>query len=372
MLSADERKRYARQITLREIGEEGQLRLKQSRILVIGAGGLGSPALIYLAAAGIGTIGIVDFDRVDATNLHRQILYGPADIGKEKAALAAGRVKSQNPEVSVNVHEVALSRANAMEIIAEYDIIVDGSDNLPTRYLVNDACVFLEKPLVYGAIFQFEGQVSVFNQLEHDGQRGPNYRDLFPQPPPPALVPSCAEGGVIGVLPGIIGSLQANEAIKLAAQIGTTLSGRLWMIDSLDFSTRTLKIRKDPANPLTGENPTQSELIDYDQFCNPARTENDEITPTEVNALMVSQSPFQLIDVRETYEYDEFNLGALSIPLADLASSVKQINRHGLVVIHCQTGQRSRAAVEMLRRDYGFGNLKSMTGGIRRWRLDIG
>ena len=263
MLSKQELLRYSRQIILPELGLGGQQRLKEGSVLVIGAGGLGSPVLLYLTAAGIGRIGIVDFDVVDESNLQRQILYGQNDVGAAKAGKAKERLQEQNPGIIIETHDCMLTSANAMEIISRYALVIDGSDNLPTRYLVNDACVLTGKPLVYGAIFQFEGQVSVFNLPGEKGNRGPNYRDLFPEPPPPEMVPSCAEGGVLGVLPGIIGSMQANEAIKILAGIGTTLSGRLLIFDSLDFSTRFLHIRPNPDNPLTGSHPSQHQLIDY-------------------------------------------------------------------------------------------------------------
>src|SRR5882672_2706996 len=256
MLTPQELQRYSRQILLPELGLEGQQKLKEGSVLVIGAGGLGSPALYYLAAAGMGRIGIVDFDVVDASNLHRQILFTSEDVGKPKAAIARRRLEQLNPMIKIDTHPAILNSENAMSILADYDVVIDGSDNLPTRYLVNDACVLLKKTLIYGAVFQFEGQVSVFNQLQPDGSRGPNYRDLFPEPPPPEMVPSCSAGGVLGVLPGIIGSMQANEAIKIIAEIGTTLSGKLLLFDSLDFTTRVLNLKNNPDNPVSGKNPT--------------------------------------------------------------------------------------------------------------------
>jgi molybdopterin/thiamine biosynthesis adenylyltransferase len=288
MFTRQELTRYSRQILLPEVGLEGQQKLKQGSVLVIGAGGLGSPALYYLAAAGVGRIGIVDFDKIDESNLHRQILYTADQTGLSKAKIAGERVVAINPSVKVETHECAIDVSNAMDLIGKYDVILDGSDNLPTRYLVNDACVLLGKTLIYGAVFQFEGQVSVFNQPDQNGQRGPNYRDLFPEPPPPEMVPSCSTGGVLGVLPGIIGTMQANEALKVMANIGQTLSGRLMAFDSLDFSTRFLRLTPSPDNPVSGKNPTIKKLIDYEAFCNPARGKalTKEISPSEVKQLL--------------------------------------------------------------------------------------
>src|SRR6267142_2349752 len=276
MLTPQELHRYSRQILLPDFHREGQQRLKDGSALVIGAGGLGSPALYYLAAAGVGRIGIVDFDTVEESNLQRQILYGTTDLGNPKAALAKDRLAQLNPYVKIETHHCLLTSENALDILSQYDVVLDGSDNLPTRYLVNDAAVLLKKPLIYGALFQFEGQVSVFNQLLKDGTRGPNYRDLFPEPPPPEMVPSCNEGGVLGVLAGIIGSMQANEAIKVLAGMGKTLSGRLMIFDSLDFTTRFLNLKSNPDNPVSGINPTIRELIDYEAVCNQDRSANKE------------------------------------------------------------------------------------------------
>ncbi|HEX2900106.1 MAG TPA: molybdopterin-synthase adenylyltransferase MoeB, partial [Bacteroidia bacterium] len=326
--------RYSRHIILPEFNIEGQAKLKNARVLVVGAGGLGSPMLLYLAAAGVGTIGIVDFDRVEDHNLQRQVLFGVRDIGQSKAHAAKARILDLNPYIQVVVHEVALRADNALEIIGAYDVVADGTDNFQTRYLVNDACVLLGKVNVYASIFRFDGQVSVFNLLQADGSRGPNYRDLYPTPPPPGMVPSCAEGGVLGVLPGIIGSLQANEVIKVVAGIGEPLSGRLYLFEALTFESRTLKIRKDPANPLNGSHPTMTGLIDYDQFCgiHPAQAavpQDGETTVTvqQFRAMQQSKQPFQLIDVREAYEFDIANLGGHLIPLGEVLARQDEIRR---------------------------------------------
>src|SRR6478609_1791118 len=318
MLTPQELQRYSRQILLSELGLDGQQKLKDGSVLVIGAGGLSSPALYYLAAAGVGRIGIVDFDVVDVSNLQRQILFTTDDVGKSKAETARQRLEKLNPLIKVEVHQCVLNSQNAMNILTNYDVVIDGSDNLPTRYLVNDACVLLGKTLIYGAIFQFEGQVSVFNELQKDGARGPNYRDLFPEPPPPEMVPSCSVGGVLGVLPGIIGSMQANEAIKVLAGIGTTLSGRLLLFDSLDFTTRFLNIKSNPNNPVSGKNPTLNALIDYEEFCNPTYHNTvKEISAIEVKKMIDDKIAFQLIDVREPQEYSLVNIGGINIPLND-------------------------------------------------------
>lgn len=372
MLSSAELIRYSRQILLPDLKREGQEKLSRAKVLVIGAGGLGSPVLYYLTAAGVGTIGILDFDVVSISNLQRQILYGSSDVDQPKTIKAQQRLTDLNPHVNFNVHNSAITSVNAMEIIAHYDVVVDGSDNLPTRYLVNDACVLLGKTLIYGAIFQFEGQVSVFNQLHADGSRGPNYRDLFPEPPPPEMVPSCSEGGVLGVLPGIIGSMQANETIKVIAGIGKTLSGRLMIYDSLDFSVRFLNLKANPANPISGTNPTIHKLIDYEAFCNPvthasAEKKVKEITPLELKKLLDSGQKIQLIDVREPFEVELVTINAQNIPLAAIEEQVNSITREGTVVIHCKSGGRSATAIKLLQEKYGFTNLINLTGGIFRW-----
>ncbi len=375
MLSNQELLRYSRQIILPELGLDGQQKLKDGSVIVIGAGGLGAPVLLYLAAAGVGRIGIVDFDKVDASNLQRQILYGHKDIGQSKSLLAKKRLQEQNPHIQVESFDAMISSSNAMEILSQYSLVIDGSDNLPTRYLVNDACVLLNKTLVYGAIFRFEGQVSVFNQPDSQGNRGPNYRDLFPEPPPPEMVPSCAEGGVMGVLTGIIGSMQANEAIKILAGIGTSLSGRLLLFDALEFTTRFLRLKPNPDNPLSGTHPTIRHLIDYETFCNPGLTALDnsikEISPVEVRKMMNDGEPFQFIDVREPQEYQMVNIGAINIPLRSIKEKVLSIQREGLVVVHCKSGQRSFQAVQKLQNEFGFKNLRNMKGGLLAWRNEV-
>ena len=375
MLTQQELLRYSRQILLPDLQKDGQQKLKDGSVLVVGAGGLGSPALYYLAAAGVGRIGIVDFDRVEESNLQRQILYGSADIGTSKAITASNRLGQLNPYIKIEIHQCLLTSENALTILSQYDVVIDGSDNLPTRYLVNDACVLLEKTLIYGAIFQFEGQVSVFNQPLKDGSRGPNYRDLFPDPPPPEMVPSCNEGGVLGVLPGIIGSMQANEAIKVLAGIGTTLSGRLMIFDSLDFTTRFLKLKSNPDNPVSGINPTFHKLIDYEAFCNPAHGPGmetvKEISPAAVKKMLGQGTKIQIIDVREPFEYELTNIGALNFPLHSIQENVGLIEKEIPVIVHCKSGQRSSVAIRQLQKLQPFTNLLNMKGGLLRWREEV-
>ena len=358
MLSPEEIRRYSRHLLIPEFGTEGQLRLKAAKVAVIGCGGLGSPILLYLAAAGVGTLGIIDGDRVDESNLQRQVLYGTESVGKPKVEETAKRLQSLNPNVKIEAHFEQLTSQNALEILGDYDLVIDGSDNFPTRYLVNDACVLLNKPLVYGAIYRFEGQVAIFNY-----QNGPNYRDLFPTPPPPELAPNCAEAGVLGVLPGIIGSLQANEAIKLLAGIGEPLTGKLFVMDALTLTTRIIRIPRMP------ERPKIVELIDYDVFCGVKIPEsNDEISSEELEEWLKSGVDFQLIDVRESYEYDIDNLSGELMPLSRLKDFIANISREKPVVIHCQGGMRSQKAIKQLREQYNFSNLKNLTGGIAAFR----
>ncbi len=376
-LSAAEHDRYARHIILPEFNIEGQLRLKQSRVLVVGAGGLGSPMLLYLAAAGVGTIGIVDFDCVEDSNLQRQVLYGVRDIGLSKAQAARVRILDLNPHIEVRVYEAALTSANALEIIADYDVVADGTDNFQTRYLVNDACVLLGKVNVYASIFRFDGQVAVFNGLLPDGSRGPNYRDLYPTPPPVGSVPSCAEGGVLGVLPGIIGTLQANEVLKVCAGIGQALIGRLFLMDALSMETRTLKVRKDPTNPISGDDPTIHALIDYDQFCGVQPIASTEMVRSiDVHTLVQWRregKPFQLIDVREPHEFAAGNLGGLLIPLATIVARKGEIAQDRDVVIHCRSGKRSMQAIDQLVNVLAeFKHLISLEGGILAWENAFG
>lgn len=377
VFSKAELERYSRHLIIPEFNLEGQKRLKEARVLVVGAGGLGSPVLLYLAAAGVGTIGIVDFDRVEDHNLQRQVLFGSKDLGQLKAEAARDRILDLNPHIKVEVHNTVLNSENALELIALYDIVADGTDNFPTRYLVNDACVLLDKVNVYASIYRFEGQVSVFNQINKDGKRGPNYRDLYPAPPPPGMVPSCAEGGVLGVLPGIIGSLQANEVIKVIAGIGEPLSGRLFLFDALRFESRTLKIHPDPVNPLNGESPSQTSLIDYEEFCgipqHRAESEQEvpEITVQDLKGWRDSGKSFQLIDVREPYEYGIANLGGELIPKARVGESLGLIARDRKVVVHCRSGKRSAEVIRLLQSVHGYDNLFNLKGGILAWAVEI-
>lgn len=370
MLSKDELIRYNRQIILPDFGTEAQEALKAASVLVIGAGGLGAPNLLYLAAAGIGRIGIIDFDDVSLSNLHRQVLFDEKQVGKNKAQTAKERLEKLNPDVAFDIYNEPITSLNAMEIIGNYDLVVDGSDNLPTRYLVNDACYFLDKPLVYGAIFRFEGQVSVFNHVDQEGNRGPNYRDLFPTPPPPDMVPSCSEGGVLGVLPGIIGSMQANEAIKIITGVGTTLSGKLFLYDALDVSSRSLNLTANPENPLSGENPTLNELIDYEAFCSGVVEEiNAEISVRELKERLVNEHVY-VLDVREDYEYDIANIGGQLIPLNQVVDRKKEIPSDRPVVVMCKAGGRSQKAIDILKKE-GFNNLINLKGGILAWQKEI-
>jgi molybdopterin/thiamine biosynthesis adenylyltransferase/rhodanese-related sulfurtransferase/molybdopterin converting factor small subunit len=363
--SKEELARYNRHIIIPEFGIEAQRRLKDSKVLVIGSGGLGSPMLLYLAAAGIGTIGIVDFDVVDDSNLQRQVLYGVNEVGTPKAESAKKRLAELNPHIQINVYNEKLTSANALDIVREYDIVADGTDNFQTRYLVNDTCVLLGKPNVYASIFQFEGQASVFNYKDETGEVGPNYRDLYAYPPPPGLVPSCAEGGVLGVLPGILGSIQALEVIKIASGVGEVLSGRFFTFDALTFETRTLKFKKNPNNPISGLNPTITGLIDYEEFCGLKNEQQvKEITAAELHEWMTEGRDFQLIDVREPFEYDIVNIGAELIPLADLLNQADKISRDKKVVVHCKMGGRSKKGILELEQKFGFDNLYNLKGGV--------
>jgi molybdopterin/thiamine biosynthesis adenylyltransferase/rhodanese-related sulfurtransferase len=365
--SKEELARYNRHIIIPEFGMEGQQKLKASKVLVIGSGGLGSPVLLYLAAAGVGTIGIVDFDIVDDSNLQRQVLFGINEIGKPKVEAARRRIESLNPHVKINIYNTHLNSQNALEIIKDYDVIADGTDNFPTRYLVNDASVLLNKPNVYASIFQFEGQVSVFNYTNKNGEVGPNYRDLYPTPPPPGLVPSCAEGGVLGVLPGIIGSLQALEVIKIITGVGETLSGRFFIFDATNFETRTFNIKRRADNPINGNNPTIKELIDYEQFCGMRAVEEKplaEISAKQLYDWQVTGKKFQLIDVREPHEYMIVNIGGELIPLSTVAKNTDKIDTDIDVVVLCKSGIRSAKAIRELEENFGYKNLYNLKGGI--------
>ena len=370
--SPEELARYSRHLILPEFNLEGQRRLKEAKVLVVGSGGLGSPLLLYLAAAGVGTIGVVDFDTVDISNLQRQVLFTVADAGKSKAETAKERLQALNPHIHIEVHNTALTSANALEIIRDYDVVADGTDNFQTRYLVNDACVLLDKVNVYGSIFRFEGQVSVFNYLQDDGERGPNYRDIFPSPPPPGMVPSCAEGGVLGVLPGIIGSLQANEVIKVITGIGEPLAGRLFLFDAASFTSRTLNLRRDPENPLTGDHPTQTGLIDYDEFCGLPKvaqeaTDLAEITVQELAQWRAQNKEHLLIDVREPYEAEIATLGGILIPQGEVNQRLSEIPRDVPVVMHCRSGKRSEGVIKKLEQEHQYTNLINLKGGILAW-----
>jgi len=366
-LSHDEILRYSRHLIMPEVGMEGQLKLKRAKVLCIGAGGLGSPLTLYLAAAGVGRLGIVDFDVVDVTNLQRQVIHGTADVGKPKLASAQASVREINPNVEVVGFETRLTSQNALQILQDFDIVVDGTDNFPTRYLVNDACVLLGKPNVYGSIFRFEGQASVFYARE-----GPCYRCLYPEPPPPGLVPSCAEGGVLGVLPGIVGCIQAMETIKLIIGQGRTLVGRLLVFDALGVKFRELKLQKNPDCPICGPHPTITKLIDYEQFCGIRGEEHTpvgipEITPREVKKLMDELQPFVLIDVREPHEFQICRIpGSTLIPLGQVPKRMHELDSAHNIVVHCRSGQRSARAVELLIKA-GFHKIHNLKGGILAW-----
>lgn len=370
--SPEELQRYGRQFVLPGLGVEGQKKLKAASVLIVGAGGLGSPAAMYLAATGVGTIGLVDFDEVNLTNLHRQLLYTSSDIGKSKVTVAEQRLRAINPNVSVVPHLEQLTSKNALTILAPYDVIIDGSDNLPTRYLVNDACVMLGKPNVYGAIYQFEGQASVF-----DARKGPCYRCLFPDPPPPDLVPSCAEAGVLGMLPAIIGNIQAVEAVKLIVGFGQSLVGRLVMFDASTMDFRELKIKKLGSCPVCGEHPSIHALIDYEEFCGvkpvPQEGQNhqsNKISVRELKQRLDNGDKLTLLDVREPFEYDIVHLEAKLIPLRTLPGKLSELNPRDEIVVYCHTGVRSRSAVEFLESN-GFSNVRNLTGGIEAWAREI-
>lgn len=372
-LSNDEILRYSRHLILPEVGLEGQRRLKAARVLLVGAGGLGSPAALYLAAAGVGTLGLVDFDVVDLTNLQRQVVHGTRDVGRPKLASAGDRIRDINPNVVVEPFETRLTSANAIEIIKQFDVVVDGADNFPTRYLVNDACVLTGRPNVYGSIFRFEGQASVFAT-----RNGPCYRCLFREPPPPGLVPSCAEGGVLGVLPGLVGTIQATEAIKLILSAGEPLIGRLLLVDALSLTFRTVTLRRDPACPLCGTHEIDA-LVDYEEFCGLRRAQAEELaaapihelTPAELAQKLARGDDIDLIDVREPHEYSIARIGgARLIPLGTLTDAISTLAPEREIVVHCKSGGRSARAVRFLQ-DVGFRNVWNLTGGITRWSADV-
>jgi adenylyltransferase/sulfurtransferase len=372
-LNSDELRRYARHVILPEIGLAGQKKIRSASVLCIGAGGLGSPIAMYLAAAGIGKLGIVDFDAVELSNLQRQLLHGTGDVGRPKTQSAREAVGRINPHVEVAIHETRLTSRNALEILRPYDIVVDGTDNFPTRYLTNDACVLLRKPNVYGSIFRFEGQASVF--APHLG--APCYRCLYPEPPPPGLVPSCAEGGVLGVLPGLIGVIQATEILKLVLGQGDSLMGRLLLVNALTMTFRELKVRRDPQCPICGEHPSISKLIDYDAFCGappppPSTMNPDEVTVQDMKrALDDPRLGIKVIDVREPNEYQIARVeGVALFPLSTLAARFAELDPDQSYYIHCRSGVRSLQAVQFLRQQ-GFKHLKSVKGGIGAWSQEI-
>jgi molybdopterin/thiamine biosynthesis adenylyltransferase/rhodanese-related sulfurtransferase len=367
-LTNEEIQRYSRHLIMPEVGMEGQEKLKAASVLLIGTGGLGAPSALYLAAAGIGRIGLVDFDTVDVSNLQRQVIHGTKDIGRKKLDSARDSMLDINPYLQIDLHDVALDSSNALRILKDYDIVLDGTDNFPTRYLTNDACVLLGKPNVYGSIFRFEGQSTVFATKD-----GPCYRCLYPEPPPPGLVPSCAEGGVLGILPGIIGVIQATETVKLILGAGNPLIGRLMLYDALGMKFRELKIRKDPGCPICGPNRTIHELIDYHQFCGipaappPPPPASAEIEPVEVKKWIDAGKDFTLVDVREPHEYQICKIDkAKLIPLGQLPNRLSELNKSDQIVVHCKSGVRSAKAQKALQ-ESGFGNVLNMKGGILAW-----
>jgi sulfur-carrier protein adenylyltransferase/sulfurtransferase len=373
-LSFEEIMRYSRHLLMPEVGMEGQRKLKAASVLVIGTGGLGSPVSLYLAAAGVGRIGLVDYDVVETSNLQRQVIHGTGSLGELKVESARRRMLDLNPDIQVDVYNVPFTSQNALEIAREYDVLIDGTDNFPTRYLTNDVCVLLGKPNVYGSIFRFDGQVSVF-----DARRGPCYRCLFPEPPPPGLVPSCAEGGVLGVLPGTIGTLQATEALKLLLNIGEPLIGRLLLYDALELSFTTVKLKKNPRCKACGPEPEITELIDYEQFCGVPGRGHDEgsageewdIEPRALQTRMNQDRPLRLLDVREPHELEISRLpGAALIPLGELAARLFELDSAEEMVVFCKSGTRSARALEILR-SAGFRKVKNLKGGINAWARDV-
>ena len=372
-LSNQEVERYSRHLIMPEVGMDGQLKLKAASVLCIGAGGLGSPVAMYLAAAGVGRLGLVDFDVVDYSNLQRQIIHGTPDVGRSKLESARDTLVAINPEVAIDMHETALSSSNAFDVLGDYDIVVDGTDNFPTRYLVNDACVLLRKPNVFGSIFRFEGQASVFAT-----KQGPCYRCLYPEPPPPGLVPSCAEGGVLGILPGVVGTIQATETVKLIIGVGEPLINRFMIYDALRMKFRELKLRRDPECPVCGDRPTVTQLIDYDQFCGITPTDpvlddstsGDDVTVEELKFFIDNNDGVFLLDVREPQEHQICSIpGSVLIPLGELPNRISELGGHKDVVVHCKSGVRSAKAVKILS-DAGFTKVRNLSGGILRW-IDV-
>jgi adenylyltransferase/sulfurtransferase len=365
-LSKEELRRYSRHMIMPEVGAEGQQRLNAARVLCIGAGGLGSPAALYLAAAGVGKLGLVDFDDVDLSNLQRQILHGTKDVGRKKLDSARDRLRDANPNIKIETHECRFTSKNALGIVSGYDVVVDGSDNFPTRYLSNDVCVFAKKPNVYGSVFRFDGQTTVF--APHLG--GPCYRCLFPEPPPPGSVPNCAQAGVLGVLPGIVGTIQANEAIKLVLGVGEPLVGRLLYFDALKMKFREFNLRRDPQCPVCGDSPTITEPIDYEQFCGVA-TNVPTVSVRELKQKLDAHEPIQLVDVREPFEHEIASIdSARLIPLGELPDRLSELDRDRLTIVHCHSGMRSAQAVRLLR-DASFANVFNLEGGIAKWSDEI-
>jgi adenylyltransferase/sulfurtransferase len=373
-LTQDDLSRYSRHLILPEVGVEGQRKLKAARVLCVGTGGLGSPLALYLAAAGVGTLGLVDFDVVDASNLQRQIIHSTADIGRKKLDSAEEKLKALNPALNVVKHDTLLSSANALDILKDYDVVADGTDNFPTRYLVNDACVLLGKPNAYGSIFRFEGQASVFGAKD-----GPCYRCLYPEPPPPGLVPSCAEGGVLGILPGLIGVIQATEAIKLILGVGKPLIGRLLLVDALKMRFRELRLRKNPECPVCGTHPTVTQLIDYQQFCGlesasdvPKAVKNGipQLSVKDLKRRMDAGENLFILDVREPFEYQIANIGGKLIPQNEVPQRIGEIDRSQEIIVHCKAGGRSQRIAEFLKQS-GYPNVTNLAGGILAWSDEV-
>lgn len=374
-----ELQRYARHLILPEFNINGQRKLKKSSVLIVGAGGLGSPILLYLAAAGVGTIGIIDYDTVDVSNLQRQILYNSDDINLKKSEIARAKLIKLNPYINCKSYDAPLANDNALNIFNDYDLIIDGTDNFPTRYLINDACVLLNKPFIYGSIFQFEGQVCIFNNFLENGEKSACYRCLYPAPPPKNLVPNCQEGGILGVLPGIIGSIQANEAIKVLTSIGNSLTGRLFIFDAFSCTTRTINIEKDISCSICSASPTITKLQDYDFFCSKEDINNShhvkEVTVSELKRRIDTGYDFQLIDVREPFEIEIASIGGNFVPLSDINRNNKlfidKIAVNKDVIFYCRDGSRSKAAILLLEKEYGLANLYNLRGGILEWALQI-
>ena len=373
-LSSDDLTRYSRHLILPEVGMEGQRKLKAARVLCVGTGGLGSPLALYLAAAGVGTLGLVDFDEVDVSNLQRQVIHSTRDVGRKKLDSAAEKLTALNPDLNVIRHDTRLSSANALEILKDYDVVADGTDNFPTRYLVNDACVLLNKPNVYGSVFRFEGQASVF-YAEH----GPCYRCLFPVPPPPGFVPSCAEGGVLGVLPGLVGVIQATEVVKLILGLGEPLIGRLLLVDALNMRFRELNLRKNPECSICGENRTITELIDYQYFCGyvPESAEEKQVkngipqwTAAELKQRLDDGEEIFLLDVREPFEYQIAQIGGKLIPRGEVAARLHEIPREREIVVQCKSGVRSQSTAEFLSQS-GYPRVANLAGGILAWSQEV-